>query len=168
MSGPGPASDFDARLERVSALVERLERHSDLEAREAARELVATVLELHARGLARLLELCGEERLLPALSHDPALASLLLLHGLHPDPLGERVQRALARLEPSLARAGGSCELAALRPGELRIRARGPASVRSLIAEALEQAVPDAGRVVVDLEAPLVQLRLHRDEARHA
>lgn len=156
--------EFDARLERVATLVERLERHPDPAARETARELMSTVLELHVRGLARLLELSDTRRVEGALSDEPVLASLLLLHGLHPTPLADRVTRALERLVPALTRAGGSCELLEIGPRELRVRARGPESVRGVIQEALERAAPDAGTIVVELEPALVQLRLGRDE----
>src|SRR5207302_8925882 len=52
--------DIGGPMRRIEALVRSMEACADVAAREAARELVRTVLDLHAAGLARLLELAAQ------------------------------------------------------------------------------------------------------------
>jgi hypothetical protein len=112
--------DFDARIERVQALVERLERLDDPVARETARELLQTVLELHGRAFARLLELFGDEAALArAAAADPALGGVLALHDLGPAPAARHrpepdaplVPLRLGRDRPAAELAAGACGL---------------------------------------------------------
>jgi len=65
-----------------------------------AKELVAGVMELHAAGVERVLEIvsrCGEASrgILESLARDPLVGSLLILHGVHPDNIETRVRRTL-------------------------------------------------------------------------
>ena len=67
-------------------------------ARERAEELVRLVTDLYGAGLERLLEVLADagrldEALLDALAADELVASLLLVHGLHPYDVGTRVAR---------------------------------------------------------------------------
>lgn len=111
----GKADDEFARIE---TLIVDLERAGDNASASAARELVALVLELHRGGLARLIDLVADSADLDALSQrmaeDEAVRSLLLLHGLHPEPLADRIGRALTILHAPLGVHGltvGSHEL---------------------------------------------------------
>jgi hypothetical protein len=57
------------------------------------------VLELHRRGLERVLEVAAREASVrEALAADARASAMLLLHGLHPIPLSERISRALSPL----------------------------------------------------------------------
>ena len=167
MASEGTEDDFFARLGRVESLVERLEKQPDPALREGARELVSTVLELHARGLGRLLELAGTAHDVGALAaREPTLAGLLALHGLHPTPLAERIERALAELAPKLARAEARVELLLLEDAVVRVRLHGKASLHDLVADALGAAAPDAKEISVDVSSsPLVPLRLGRERS---
>ena len=53
--------DYSSRLARIADLLEELEAAPDPAFREAARELVRTLLELHERGLRRVLELSSSD-----------------------------------------------------------------------------------------------------------
>src|SRR5262245_37351497 len=91
MSDTG-GEEFRQRVRRIEALVETLEQTADPATRAAARELMATLLDLHRAGLARLLEVVGRaEVVAEACADDELIRTLLLLHGLHPAPLEERV-----------------------------------------------------------------------------
>jgi hypothetical protein len=165
MPSDASEADFLARLGRVEALVELLERHPDAAVRDAARELVGTVLTLHARGLRRLLELSGGAADLSRAALEPTLGGLLALHGLHPTPIAERVRRALADLEPKLTRSGARTELLSTEGDVVRVRLHGPVSMTSVVREALAGAVPDAAEIVVEDAPVLVPLRLRREAA---
>ncbi len=129
-------------LDQVERLVTELEALPDPRARATARAVVAAVLELHGAGLARLVELVratGEpgRACIESAARDPAVASLLLLHGLHPVDLPTRVAGALAGVP--------GAELIAIDEGaeaKVHVRARA-ASVRAVEARLLE-AAPDA------------------------
>jgi len=140
--------------DRIERLVQEVEALADPHARAKARELVQAVLELHARGLARALELAGDRR--DALASDRAVSALLLLHGIHPEPLETRVARALDGVRPALHAHGGDVELLSVEGGLVRLRLEGschgcPSSQRTL-REAIESAVLEAAPDALGLE----------------
>ncbi|EDY51986.1 conserved hypothetical protein, partial [Streptomyces clavuligerus] len=102
--GPHPPADARAHraerarrmtAEETGARVQRaLDRLTDDTAREAGEELVRALLALHGDGLDRLVRALPQGALGRALD-DPAVAGLLTLHDLHPEPVGTRIGRAL-------------------------------------------------------------------------
>ncbi len=58
------------------------------------------------------------------------VASMLLLHGLHPDDIETRVRRGIEKVRPYLQSHGGDVELASVRDGIVRLVLRG--SLRQL------------------------------------
>ena len=101
----------DAELAgRVESLVERLEQLADPHAKQTAREALGAVLALHRVGLARVLERLPVVQL-KALTTQPLVSSLLLLHDLHPADLPTRVKQAVDRVRPLLALNGASVTL---------------------------------------------------------
>ena len=141
-------------LEKIESMLEKVEAHPDPAVRETTRELVRELLDFHREGLVRMMELSDGRR---ALAADPKVASLLLLHGLHPDDLAGRVERALDKVRPYLGSHGGSVELVAIDEGRIRLRLQGscdgcPSSAETLrtsIEEAILAAAPDAEGVEV-------------------
>jgi hypothetical protein len=128
------ADDFEDRLGRVEALVARLEALPDASARELSRELLATTLELHARGLDRVLELARESpSVARALVGDPRVSALLLLHGLHPSPLRERVEEALDAHELR----GARVELVSVEGARVSVRLHGGAGFEPVVRQVL-------------------------------
>jgi Fe-S cluster biogenesis protein NfuA/nitrite reductase/ring-hydroxylating ferredoxin subunit len=132
-------------------LVGRIEAQLEV-ADEAASELVASLLELYGEGLARLLARAPD----PAgAARDEVVGHLLLLHGLHPVPLAERVRGALAEVRPYLESHGGDVELVGVEDGVVQLRLQGscsgcPSSTATLklaIEEAIQKAAPDVERI---------------------
>jgi Fe-S cluster biogenesis protein NfuA/nitrite reductase/ring-hydroxylating ferredoxin subunit len=85
-------------------------------ARERAEELVRLVVDLYGAGLERLLDIAYEtgaltDTLLARLAADELVSSLLLVHGLHPYAVEERVERALVDVRPYLGSHGGDVRL---------------------------------------------------------
>ena len=143
-------------VERVQELLGSLDEIADPVAQARVQELVGTVLELYGAGLERILGILQDagDPALPirdALLDDGIVASLLLIHGLYPVPLEERVMQALDSMRPFLASHGGNVELVSVEEGVARLRLQGscngcPSSAATLenaLKEAIEEAAPD-------------------------
>ena len=86
---------------------------------------------------------------------DELVAHLLLLHGLHPVPVRERVRGALDEVRPYLVAHGGGVELLGVDDGVVRLRLEGacngcPSSALTLklaVEEAIARAAPDVERI---------------------
>jgi len=161
--GTSPGPHPDELVHRIQALEERLDAVADPVAREAADDLVATVMDLYGEGLERIfraLEEGGVEAvaLRDRLAADGVVASLLFIHGLHPVDLETRVRGALDSVRPYLQSHSGDVELLSLEDGALRLRLQGschgcPSSASTLelaITQALEEAAPDLESVDVE------------------
>jgi Fe-S cluster biogenesis protein NfuA/nitrite reductase/ring-hydroxylating ferredoxin subunit len=141
---------------RVQDLQERLDAAGDSPLRELADELVSAVVQMYGAGLERIVRAlmsagpAGEETA-RALAEDPMVATLLLIHDLHPVPLEQRVQAALESVRPYMESHGGNVELLSLQDGVARLRLRGSCSdcsassvtLELAIKQALEEAAPD-------------------------
>jgi Fe-S cluster biogenesis protein NfuA/nitrite reductase/ring-hydroxylating ferredoxin subunit len=170
MDTPGtvPAEDRpEALLERVQELQDRLDSVGDGATRNLAEELVSAVVQMYGAGLEGILQrlLAGGEageQIAVSLTDDPFLATLLLIHDLHPVPLEARVQEALDSVRPYMESHGGNVELLSLENGIARIHLRGSCSdcsasavtLELAIKQALEQAAPDLEGLEVEGVAP--------------
>jgi Fe-S cluster biogenesis protein NfuA/nitrite reductase/ring-hydroxylating ferredoxin subunit len=154
--GAGESVSSADLVARVQELQERLEAASDLATREVAEELVSAVVQMYGAGLERIfsaLAADGEagERIAAGLAEDPEVASLLLIHDLHPVPLETRIAEALEKVRPYMESHGGNVELRSLEDGVARIRLQGSCSdcrassvtLELAIKQALEEAAPD-------------------------
>ena len=164
--GPGgagpPAISPDELIERVQHLTARLEQVADPATRRASDELVGAVIELYGEGLERIFaaiaESPGADDLGERLAGDGVVASLMLIHGLYPVPLDERVAEALDSVRPYMESHGGNVELLGIEDGIARIRLEGscdgcPASSSTLelaIKSALDEAAPDLEGLMVE------------------
>lgn len=83
--------------DRVEALLGELREAGDPASVERAEELVRLLMELYGAGLERLMEVVAakDSTLVDRIAEDQLLASLLVLHGLHPVPVEQRVNEAL-------------------------------------------------------------------------
>ena len=135
---------------RVEGLLGQLESLPDPAARELALETVQAVLELYGEGLARIVGRVGDLEV-TAMAADELVEHLLLLHGLHPVSVEERVRDALEAVRPYLGSHGGDVELVEVADGVARVKMHGscegcPASAMTLklaIEEAVLKAAPD-------------------------
>ena len=158
----GDTQALERDLVRIEEAIRSLEALSDPRGREQAKELVQVVLDLHGAGLARLLELVSAagaagQSILDSLAEDEQVRGLLLLHGLHPQDLESRVQRAVEKMRPFLGTHGLRLEL--LETGEelVRIKVHGNWQGKSAtrpssgdIEIAILDAAPDVTRVEVE------------------
>ena len=143
-------------VERVQELLGSLDEIADPVAQHRVQELIGTVLELYGAGLERVLGIvddAGDDALgiRQALLDDGVVSSLLLIHGLYPISLEERVVEALDSVRPFLASHGGNVELLSVEEGVARLRLVGscdgcPASAATLenaLKEAIDATAPD-------------------------
>jgi Fe-S cluster biogenesis protein NfuA len=143
-------------VERVQDLLGSLDEIADPVAQARVQELVGTVLELYGAGLERILGVIadageGAIHIRKALLDDGIVASLLLIHGLYPVPLEERIAEAVESVRPFLASHGGGVEILSVEDGVARLRLQGscngcPASASTLehaLKEAIDEAAPD-------------------------
>jgi hypothetical protein len=137
-----------ATLEEVEALVEQLDKVADPKTLAASRALLAAVLDIHRAGFSRMLELAPRD-FVGALVGDPQIAPLLLLHGLHPEPIEVRAGAAVHRICPIgwtaevTANAAGVLLVTLTRAGDPR-RTATAERVRALVEQAVLESAPDA------------------------
>ena len=124
--------------------------------------MLRLVADLYGTGLGRVVELAAERcpELLEDLVGDELVASLLLVHGLHPESLARRVEGALTRVRPTLATHAGDVELLDVdeKAGVVQIRLLGscdgcPSSSVTLqlaVERAILEAAPEIVRIEVD------------------
>ena len=143
-------------VERVQDLLGSLDEIADPVAQQRVQELVGAVLELYGAGLDRILGILTDAgdaglQIRDALLDDGIVSSLLLIHGLYPVPLEERVVEALDSVRPFLASHGGNVELISVEDGIARLQLQGscngcPSSAATLehaLREAIDAAAPD-------------------------
>ncbi len=122
-------------------------------AQERAQQLVREVVGLYGAGLERIMRLAQEgqgPRLAERLATDDLVASLLLVHGLHPHDVHRRVSDALDGVRPYLGSHGGDVDLLDISDGPdgARVLLAFKGSCKSCPSSAvtLELAVQDAVR----------------------
>ena len=156
--------EFQKRVGRVEELIAALEDQPNPAVREQTRELIQTLLDLHASGLERILSAVHNSgapgaAVIDELGRDQLVSGVLLLHGLHPLDLETRVRNALESVSPRLGLHGGSVELVSVTDdGAVRIKLEGncngcPSSritLHSTIEEELYNAAPDITSLEVD------------------
>jgi hypothetical protein len=151
-------------LRRIETLIAALGELPDPAAREPARELLETVLDLHGLALARMMALAaaaeGGTALVERLVADDQVRAVLLLHGLHPQAAEERVRRAVDRLQADFGHRGVRLALVRAGPDGVRLRvergghASGDEAIRREIEDAIVEAAPDIADLVIEgLEA---------------
>jgi len=160
-----PTPDPAVCGERIELLLEASAAAGPV-ARERAEELVRLVVELYGAGLERLLEHLHDggvldDRLLATLADDELVSSLLLVHGLHPYGVTERVETALDGVRPYLGSHGGDVKLLEVSDeGVVRLQLMGSCDGCASSAVTLELAVEDAIRsaapevVQIEVEQP--------------
>jgi Fe-S cluster biogenesis protein NfuA len=152
--------DARERVARIEVLLEEMEGLGDPLARDTATDLVQTLLELYGEGLTRMLACAGD---VDAMARDEVVSHLLLLHGLHPVPVEERVRTALEEVRPYLGTHGGGVELLGVSDGIVHLRLEGtcdgcPSSavtLKSAIEEAIRKAAPDIDDIEADGAVPV-------------
>lgn len=117
--------------------------------RERAEQLVSEVAEVYGAGLDRIMALVGEAAtpdILDRLVADDLVASLLLVHGLHPHDIHRRISDALDSVRPYLGSHGGDVDLLEVDGETVRLQFLGSCSSCPSSAATLELTIEDAVR----------------------
>lgn len=156
-----PKENLRAAGDRIDALLDELEG-SDPRSSELATEALALVSDLYGAGLERIMDLASEScpSLIESIVDDDLLASLLVVHGLHPSSLAHRVERAVESVRPLLGTHGGDLEILEVNDeeGAVRLRLLGscdgcPSSSVTLelaVQRAITEAAPEIVRFEID------------------
>lgn len=149
--------------DQIEQLLEEVRTMVSPPAWERVDKLVRSIVELYGAGLEQIIKKLPADDSAAAdlrarLLADPLVASLLVLHGLHPDSLETRVQRALERVRPYLGSHGGDVEVIGTdaESGVVRLRMKGscdgcPSSILT-VKLAVEGAIREAAPEVVAVE----------------
>ncbi len=142
---------FQQDLQRIEQLIVETEQAADPLVREKTKELVQTLLHLHAAGLARIIDVISRSgepgpAILNGLTQDELVKPLLVLYGLHPLSLDERVQQAVEKVRPSLGVHGAIVEILSIEEErvKLQIQKKGDGNSHGSSSEALKQALEEA------------------------
>jgi Fe-S cluster biogenesis protein NfuA len=155
--------ELQGRIQHIERLIERVRELTDVEARTAALELLQAVLDFHAAGLDRMMEItstAGDSgwAIIDGFGGDPLVSNMLLLHGLHPLDTDTRVRDALDKVRPYLRSHGGDVELIEVAGNTVRLRLTGschgcPSSVLTLktaIETSIKEMAPEVRTVDCD------------------
>ncbi|RAV13202.1 hypothetical protein DQP55_10880 [Mycolicibacterium sp. GF69] len=117
-------------------------------ARERAMQLVGEVTDLYGAGLERMLRMAvsADPQLAERFAGDDLVASLLLVHGLHPHDVERRIEDALDGVRPYLGSHGGDVTLLGVVDGVARLQFAGSCKSCPSSAVTLELTVEDAVR----------------------
>jgi hypothetical protein len=176
---PDAENDLRREADRIEQLLDEVRDLGGRPLHQRVEELVQRLVRLYGAGLTRLVRHLDElgrldQPLAARLADDPLLSSLLLLHGLHPESLEERVQRALVQAGPELATYLGPVTFVRVEGDavHLRVDAAGavgaaPAlSAERLLAGVLRDVAPEIAHVHLEgarrPTAGLVQIDLRR------
>jgi Fe-S cluster biogenesis protein NfuA/nitrite reductase/ring-hydroxylating ferredoxin subunit len=154
--------------DRIESLLQELGGVADPRVRANAEELVRLLMELYGSALARILKIVDDTgpavEIYDRLAADDLVASLLVLHGLHPLNVETRIARALDRVRPYLGSHGGDVKLLGVQEGVVHLRLEGschgcPSSTVTMklaIEKAIEEAAPEVIRIEVEGASPTV------------
>ena len=160
----GSSRNLRADGERIGQLLDQLQASADRRSYQSVQELLSLLTGLYEAGISRMVELICERSpgLLDEIAEDGLVAGLLLIHGLHPMGLVDRLEAALAKVRPLLGAHGGDVELVDVDPGTgaVLIRLLGscdgcPSSavtLQSAVERAIVEAAPEI--TVIDVVEP--------------
>jgi len=159
------------RIQKIDGLIAQIRSGTDPRLRDAALDLMQTVMEFHSAGIDRMMEIASETgetgwRIIDDFGRDELVANMLLLHGLHPVDLESRVKEALQKALPYLHSHGGHVELLEVAGGVVRLRLIGscngcPSSsltLKNAIEKAISEAAPDVTSVECEGLSELVSI----------
>ena len=154
--------EFQAYAQQIERAVQSVNELQDDGARTAALELMQSLMDLYGAAIVRLVEVLSEtgdagRNSLALLGSDPLLCGLMVLYGVHPLGLQERVQRAIEKVRPQVHKQGGKVELIEVSDSLVRVSisssGNGCHSSPDALKSAVEQAIREVAPEVIDFVA---------------
>jgi len=122
-----------------------------------------SLMDLHGAAMARIVEVLRDSgdvgrNSLANLGSDPLLCGLMVLYGVHPLSLEDRVKRAIDKVRPQVQKQGGKVELLDLGDSLVRVSIHSsgngchssPDALRSTVEQAIREAAPEVIDVVTE------------------
>jgi Fe-S cluster biogenesis protein NfuA len=152
-------TEFQAHAGKVEQSLQRVNELDNDNARASALELMQSLMDLHGATVSRIVELLSEageagRKALATIADDPLVCGLLVLYGVHPVPLEERVTRAVESLGPQLQKLGTTLEVMSTAENVVRIRvhnSRPDPHSETTVQAAIERAIREAAPEVVEI-----------------
>lgn len=155
--------EFHAYTQRVNEMVQRVSALDDADARNTALELLQSVMDLHGAVMSRIVELLSDSddagrNSLAKLGSDPLVCGLLVLYGVHPLTLEERVGRALEKSAPQLHKQGAKAEVLGINDGRVRVKIHvephegrsSPDKLKNAVEQAILEAAPEVVEIITE------------------
>jgi Fe-S cluster biogenesis protein NfuA len=119
--------EFQEQVRQLGKLIAQFDELPDGATKTAARDLVQLLMDVHGRGLERVMEIVFDsgdsgQKIIDRLGQDSIVGNLLLLYSLHPDGLEARIQSALDRMRPRLRKLACTIELENVQEGAVQVR----------------------------------------------
>ena len=155
-------SEFQEKTGQIDRLVQRVNAFADEETRTTSLELLQSMMDLHGAAMSRIVELLSESEsghpALAKLGSDPLICGLLVLYGIHPVSLEERVARAIEKVRPQFQKNGGSVELVGVNEEAVTVRVQtsghncgsSPEALRTKVEQAILEAAPEMMSVIIE------------------
>lgn len=156
-------SEFTARTAEIERLVERVSGLPEGEARTTALDLLQSLMDLYGSAMSRMVELLSDSgeagrSSLAKVSSDPLICGLLVLYGIHPVALEDRVNSAIEKARPQLHKQGGSVTLIGLTDGVVRLSIQSsghgchssPEALQNIVDQAIREAAPEVVEIVAE------------------
>jgi Fe-S cluster biogenesis protein NfuA len=160
--------EFQEQVRQLGKLVAQFDELPDGATKTAARELVQLLMDVHGRGLERVMEIVFDSgdfgpKVIDKLGQDSIVGNLLLLYSLHPDGLEARIHSALDRIRPRLRKLACTIELESVQEGVVQVRlatsghscGSSTKDLRSIVEDGLFEFAPDVTSLEIrGLEEP--------------
>lgn len=157
------SNEFQACTERIEQLVQRVTALNDDEARTTALDLLQSLMDLQGAALSQIFEVLSDsgeagQALVAKLGSDPLICGLLVLYGMHPVGLKDRVNRALEKARTQLRKQSATVELVSLAENRVQVKVQSsangcgssPEKLRFAIEQAIREAAPEIVEIVID------------------
>jgi Fe-S cluster biogenesis protein NfuA len=156
------SGEFQAHAEKLEQLVEQANALPDENGRTTALELMQSLMDLHGAAVSRIVKVlsdCGEagRDALARIAADPMVCGLLVLYGIHPVALEERLARAIDHLGPQLQKLGATLELLGAADGAVRVKVhstrgdhQSAETMRDTIERTIREAAPEVAEIAIE------------------
>lgn len=148
--------EFQEQVRQLGKLVAQFDELPDSAAKAAGKELVQLLMDVHGKGLERVMEIVFDSgdsapKTIDKLGQDSIVGNLLLLYSLHPDGLEARIQSAVDRIRPRLRKLSCTIELESVNEGIVQVRlatsghscGSSTRDLRSIVEDGMYEFAPD-------------------------
>jgi Fe-S cluster biogenesis protein NfuA len=157
------SGEFQHSAAKIEELLERATGLTDPGARATALELVQSFMDLQGAAVARIVDILSESgesgrNALAKLGKDPMVCGLMVLYGVHPVALEDRVKGAIEQVAPQLRKNSANVELVDVTESAVHIKiettAQGcgssPDAAKQLVEQAIRGAAPEIAEVIAE------------------